>query len=209
MNHSKTKGRSTVKGFTLIELLVVAAIIAILASLLLAVAGNMRKKARDLQCLKNLKTHANSINDYLQDNNETFPIVNTPVDNWVIQTYKYESGNLININSGRVSQAPYLCPEAIRSVKGASGANACTYGMNDQLSLLNKNRLQQPSRTALLADGHYLQAEVSWRLDINSGAFMPDRVHSQGASVLFADFHVETVRQIPPSSTDAFWSPFQ
>ena len=62
-------------GFTLIELLVVIAIIAILAALLLPALKNAKEKAKQAQCLGNLKQCGYAINLYLSDNNETFPYV--------------------------------------------------------------------------------------------------------------------------------------
>jgi len=62
------------RGFTLIELLVVIAIIALLASILLPVFSQVREKARQTDCISNLKQDATSVLMYTQDYDETFPI---------------------------------------------------------------------------------------------------------------------------------------
>jgi prepilin-type N-terminal cleavage/methylation domain-containing protein len=60
------------KGFTLIELLVVIAIIAILGAVLLPVLAQARAKARQSQCLSNLRQVAMAAQLYLQDYEERF-----------------------------------------------------------------------------------------------------------------------------------------
>ncbi len=62
------------KGFTLIELLVVIAIIAILAAILFPVFAQAREKARQTQCLSNLRNSATAVLMYVQDYDETFPM---------------------------------------------------------------------------------------------------------------------------------------
>jgi prepilin-type N-terminal cleavage/methylation domain-containing protein/prepilin-type processing-associated H-X9-DG protein len=208
MKPSKVKCGSSIKGFTLIEILVVIAVIAVLASLLLPGASLLRRGARNVQCLNSLRTHGLAMNAFLDDNNQTFPIANTSTDNWVFQTYKYAGGILYSIRSGGASKSPYICPEAVLSEPSAGGGNACTYGMNDQFSQLNRNRVRQPSRTALLADGYFFKPSASWILQINAG-ILPALVHQKAANVLFADFHIESVKQIPQSSMDVFWNPGQ
>jgi prepilin-type N-terminal cleavage/methylation domain-containing protein len=69
----KGTGRS---GFTLIELLVVIAIIAILAAILFPVFAQAREKARRASCLSNMKQIGLGVNMYLQDYDETFPLIN-------------------------------------------------------------------------------------------------------------------------------------
>ena len=60
------------KGFTLIELLVVIAIIAILAAILFPVFAQARAKARQTQCLSNLKQIGLASLQYNQDYDESF-----------------------------------------------------------------------------------------------------------------------------------------
>lgn len=62
------------RGFTLIELLVVIAIIAILAAILFPVFAQAREKARQTQCLNNLKNLATATLMYVQDYDETLPM---------------------------------------------------------------------------------------------------------------------------------------
>jgi len=61
-------------GFILIELLVVIAIIAILAAILFPVFATAREKARATTCTSNLKQLGIAFAQYIQDNDETYPI---------------------------------------------------------------------------------------------------------------------------------------
>lgn len=65
------------KGFTLIELLVVIAIIAILAAILFPVFAQAREKARQTSCLSNCKQVGTGLQLYIDDYDETLPLVCT------------------------------------------------------------------------------------------------------------------------------------
>lgn len=62
-------------GFTLIELMVVMAIIMILAAILLPVFAQARDKARQTQCLSNLKQITLAVLMYANDWDETYPYI--------------------------------------------------------------------------------------------------------------------------------------
>src|SRR5450631_1096445 len=62
------------KGFTLIELLVVIAIIAILAAILFPVFAKVREKARQINCVSNMKQMGMGVLQYVQDYDETYPM---------------------------------------------------------------------------------------------------------------------------------------
>ncbi len=83
------------KGFTLIELLVVIAIIAILAAILFPVFAQAREKARQTQCLSNIKQLALSIVMYASDWDQTYPaaIPNTIPGNAEVYCGHANNGN--------------------------------------------------------------------------------------------------------------------
>ncbi len=87
----------TRSGFTLIELLVVIGIVAVVAAILFPVFGAVRERGRRTSCQSNLKQIAIAMQQYVQDNEGTYPTNS----NWCYAPYSY----LKNV-------AVFRCPEA-------------------------------------------------------------------------------------------------
>jgi len=93
-------------GFTLIELLVVIAIIAILAAILFPVFAKVRQKARQTTSTSNEKQIMLAMMQYVQDNDETFPLGGQIVGGVVGQGYSWVSEIMPYTKSIGVFQAP-------------------------------------------------------------------------------------------------------
>ncbi len=89
-------------GFTLIELLVVVGIAAVIAAILFPVFGAVRERGRRTVCQSNLKQIAIAMQQYVQDNDSTYPR-----GNWTYAPYSY----LKNVNVFR-------CPDHPKQLQG-------------------------------------------------------------------------------------------
>ena len=104
------------KKFTLIELMVVIAIIGILASLLLPVLGQARKKAIAVQCVNNLKQILIATAMYNESNDDYFPSRDT--------SKKITYDDLLAGYDGRASLSPNLMDEDGLTSENAGGSTA-------------------------------------------------------------------------------------
>ena len=160
-------------GFTLIELLVVIAIIAILAAILFPVFAKVREKARQTSCLSNEKQLGLGFTQYIQDNDETFPVQGgedpTSIQSslgmgWGGQIYPYVK-----------STGVYKCPDDGTGVQvnGTTTSYPVSYAAN--LSLLRTDGgsntdphpgpsiavLSAPSKTILLSEVKGIYANIT------------------------------------------------
>ena len=157
--------------FTLIELLVVIAIIAILAAILFPVFAQAREKARQTVCLSNTKQLGLGIMQYVQDNDETYPMggftltASNPQDS--------------NINRWFKAVAPYTKSSAIRvcpSAMADASANPdkSNYGIRSDIAQYGTRggrplaEIKNVSGTLLLCDTLRVDYSKVNRTDPNS-----------------------------------------
>jgi prepilin-type N-terminal cleavage/methylation domain-containing protein len=122
-------------GFTLIELLVVIAIVILLAAVLFPVFSHVRERARQTQCLSNLRQLGIATFQYAQDFDDRYPYGGDPSDldtdswqNWkggkywpAIQQMQANQQTLPNVMAGYVKDRDlWRCPDDDGFDKGGS-----------------------------------------------------------------------------------------
>ena len=128
----------TKNGFTLIELLVVIAIIGILASMLLPVLAKAKGKANDVKSMSNLKQVSLALQQFVGDNDETYPKVyggsgNKGGKEWLNYRYPESSQILQYLGSKDVTELEKLFVHAKdRNYKRRS--YKYSYSMNARLN---------------------------------------------------------------------------
>lgn len=193
--------RKPKKGFTLVELLVVLAIIAILAAILFPVFATAREKARQSDCLSNIRQLGIGFSLYLENWDRAYPQSGC-VDEmrngigWV-RVYDHHQ---VEVTQGSLfvyvkNGAVYFCRTDPLKEK-----NGLSYSMNRCLSLRHEGILRFPSKTILLMEESERSALGR---GLNDGCFypyysndLPANRHSRGGHFVLADTHVKWIHEL-------------
>ncbi|MBI3947262.1 MAG: DUF1559 domain-containing protein [Armatimonadetes bacterium] len=200
------------RGFTLVELLVVIAVVAILAAILMPVFAKARERARQTQCLSNLKQIAAAWQMYAQDHDETACPAYYFTSGWRFEhawdfTLDWGAGNTPKWYRGLLG--PYIQSGAVHHCPSFSGeawgrpftgyAYNTTYIGGDVLAggrPCSLAAIADPAGTVLFAEGgwgdpvsgcNYLRAPSDYQFPWGTAHFR----HTGVANVAYADGHVK------------------
>ncbi len=197
--------------FTLIEIILVIFIIVVITGLLFPVLSRIREKSNQAVCISNMGQMFKCLVQYTIENGGYLPLEDNSaksdsgapcsgevwfkaVDRYIITDTLPENQTEISTKERliRIKQDPVF-----KTISQDKKDNARTIKMNSQLSKESMCRrmidsIRFPSRTVLLFDGRVNNPTVASKYDGSYGSVA--QRHSKGANILFADGHVERIR---------------
>jgi len=198
MNTHQSRGR--LRGFTLVELLVVIAIIGILAALLLPALGKGKQRAQRIRCVANLQQLGLAFHSFAHDHENKFPprlSTNEEGSFEFVQDGEHIGGDFYfsyrhfqTLSNDAMNPGILVCPtdkrEAALNFARLSDTNlsyfvnvTAEYGKTDQVLAGDRNLVERGN-------------QYEWT----------DEMHRGRGNALFADGHVEGLKQLSVAQVD-------
>jgi prepilin-type N-terminal cleavage/methylation domain-containing protein/prepilin-type processing-associated H-X9-DG protein len=199
------------RGFTLIEILVVIAIISVLASILFPVFARARAKARQAQCISNLRQLATAFSMYTSDYDETFPgAPNGPAGGgmyggWVwYAAFGTPGPGYFDVTKGALypyvrNKQVYMCPDD----RTGSG---CSFELNSYLRFAPLAIIEKPAETLMLIPEDASGSANDGYFDVPWGDVAARR-HNGGLTCAFVDGHAKWLKLSAEEVWQACWPP--
>lgn len=197
--------------FTLIELLVVVGIVGVLIATLFPMMKKAMESGRQTKCSSNMKQIGMAMNLFASDNGERFPTafgdsMNAGINltwMWQLKSYLGMPENSMGMPPLPRAAGVCVCP----SLKQLTVRDS-SYAENNFMTS-NSGRLWRYSRLTIPIATTIIVAEVSANTDAYSpisGGPVTRRHPGPSANYLFADGHVENIKDLIPA-TDKRWEP--
>lgn len=191
-------------GFGLTELLAAVAIVCVLAAMLVPMVSNMRKAARSAQCVSNLRQVGAALNAYANDNGGRYPRIHGKKSGetiWMSKAAPYAGMPEDSIGAPPLprSAGVFVCPEFPPQ---ARDARETSYRYNGAVvSVWQYDRALMGSKIFLVVETEGINTD-----EFPSGpeTDVARRHPGKTANFLFADGHVEGIREFVPFS-DPRW----
>jgi prepilin-type N-terminal cleavage/methylation domain-containing protein/prepilin-type processing-associated H-X9-DG protein len=218
--HEFHHGTTIKQGFTLIELLVVISIIALLAAFLLPALSRAKSKARQIQCMNNLRQLQQAWNMYVTEQRDSLPLnqstgsgslsSSSAPGSWVTGNAKV-NGDITNLQNGTLfPYAPnagiFHCPEDKSFLYNTRTTRNRSYSMSaflngqitaDLPTVVTKFVQIKPdtSQVFVFLDENEQSIDdgyfFTYRSPQNIWVNLPSDRHSQACNFTFADGHCE------------------